>query len=75
MPTLAAVSRPSRRRLIDPTTCERDYQPDEIEFMRALEEYKRSQRRPFPTCSEVLQVVKHLGYVRLDRPAAGVAAE
>ena len=55
----------SRRRQIDPTTCERDYQPEELEFMRALEQYKRTSGRMFPTCSEVLEVVRALGYVRL----------
>jgi hypothetical protein len=56
--------RSSRRRKIDPTTCERDYLPEEVEFMQALERYKRSSGRMFPTCSEVLEVVKSLGYVR-----------
>ena len=56
--------RRNRRRLIDPTTCERDYSADEMEFMRALEIYKRSTGRLFPTCSEVLEVVRSLGYVR-----------
>jgi len=54
----------SRRRQIDPTTCERDYQPDELEFMQAVEQYKRRNGRPFPTCSELLEVVRSLGYVR-----------
>ena len=27
----------ARRRMIDPTTCERDYGADEVEFMQALE--------------------------------------
>ena len=54
----------ARRRLIDPTTCERDYGADEIEFMQALERYKRTSGRMFPTCSEVLEVVRSLGYVR-----------
>lgn len=53
-----------RRRHIDPTTCERDYGPEELEFMRALEAYKRSSGRMFPTCSEILEVVRSLGYVR-----------
>lgn len=53
-----------RRRLIDPTTCERDYAADEIEFMQAIERYKRTSGRMFPTCSEVLEVVRSLGYVR-----------
>ena len=53
-----------RRRHIDPTTCERDYSSDEIEFMRALDDYKRTSGRMFPTCSEILEVVRSLGYVR-----------
>ena len=53
-----------RRRLIDPTTCERDYGAEEIEFMQALDRYKRTSGRMFPTCSEILEVVRSLGYVR-----------
>jgi hypothetical protein len=56
--------RPERRKRIDPTTCERDYQPEELEFMRAIEHYKRTSGRMFPTCSELLEVVRGLGYVR-----------
>jgi len=54
----------ARRRMIDPTTCERDYGPDEVEFMQALDRYKRTSGRMFPTCSEILEVVRSLGYVR-----------
>jgi hypothetical protein len=57
-----------RRRKIDPTTCERDYGPEELEFMRAIEAYKRASGRLFPTCSEVLEVVRSLGYRRPDMP-------
>lgn len=53
-----------RRRQIDPTTCERDYTEDEMEFMHALDAYKRSSNRMFPTCSEVLEVLRGLGYVK-----------
>ena len=53
-----------RRRQIDPTTCERDYTADEIEFMKAMDDYKRLNGRPFPTWSEVLEVVRGLGYRR-----------
>jgi hypothetical protein len=53
-----------RRRQIDPTTCERDYTVEEIEFMRAMDEYKRKAGRQFPTWSEVLEVLKSLGYKR-----------
>ncbi len=52
----------SRRRQIDPTTCERDYTIEEIEFMGAMDVYKRHSGRMFPTCSEVLEVLKSLGY-------------
>lgn len=51
-----------RRRQIDPTTCERDYSNDEVEFMKALEQYKRTSGRMFPTCSEILEVIRGLGY-------------
>lgn len=53
-----------RRRQIDPTTCERDYTVDEVEFMKAMDDYKRKSGRPFPTWSEVLEVVRSLGYHR-----------
>lgn len=62
----------NRRRQIDPTTCERDYTGDEIEFMNALDDYKRKSGRMFPTCSEVLEVVRSLGYARIS--AADLAA-
>ena len=55
-----------RRRHIDPTTCERDYNNQEIEFMRAMDDYKHTSGRMFPTCSEVLEVIRNLGYVQLS---------
>jgi hypothetical protein len=51
-----------RRRQVDPTTCERDYDEEEITFMKAMDAYKRANRRPFPTWSEVLEVLHALGY-------------
>lgn len=54
-----------RRRQIDPTTCERDYNGEEIVFMQALDAYKRSSGRMFPTCSEILEVIRDLGYIKL----------
>ena len=58
-----------RRRQIDPTTCERDYSSPEIEFMRAMDDYKRKSGRPFPTWSEVLEVVISLGYRKVADPS------
>ncbi|QDT65433.1 hypothetical protein [Calycomorphotria hydatis] len=57
-----------RRRQIDPTTCERDYNGEEIEFMRAMDDYKRRSGRQFPTWSEVLEVLVAMGYRRVAEP-------
>jgi hypothetical protein len=59
-----------RRRQVDPTTCERDYTDEEINFMKAMDQYKRANRRPFPTWSEVLEVVRALGYRLTEAPTA-----
>src|SRR5947209_17047146 len=59
-----------RRRQIDPTTCERDYSDEEILFMKAMDQYKRDNRRPFPTWSEVLEVLRALGYRKVADPTA-----
>ena len=60
----AAKARQSsgRRRFVDPTTCERDYSQAELEFMLAMNEYKQKSGRMFPTWSEVLEVLRSLGY-------------
>ena len=63
-----------RRRQIDPTTCERDYTDDEVEFMNALEVYKRSSGRMFPTCSEVLEVIRGLGYAKVAKLNVSIPA-
>ncbi|MBI1916381.1 MAG: hypothetical protein HYS12_16860 [Planctomycetes bacterium] len=59
-----------RRRQVDPTTCERDYSDEEIAFMKAMDLYKRANRRPFPTWSEVLEVLRALGYRRVAEATA-----
>jgi hypothetical protein len=59
-----------RRRQVDPTTCEKEYTDDEIAFMKAMEQYKRANRRPFPTWSEVLEVIRALGYRLVEAPTA-----
>jgi hypothetical protein len=51
-----------RRRLVDPTTCEREYSAAEMEFMQAIQVYKHQSGRMFPTWSEVLEVLRGLGY-------------
>jgi len=59
-----------RRRQVDPTTCEKDYNDEEIIFMKAMDQYKRANRRPFPTWSEVLEVLRALGYRKVAEPTA-----
>lgn len=57
-----------RRRFVDPTTCEREYNEAEMEFMMAMNEYKRKSGRMFPTWSEVLEVLQGLGYEKVEPP-------
>ncbi len=61
----------NRRRQIDPTTCERNYTAEELEFMGALETYKRTSGRMVPTCSEILEVLRGLGYEKRPSVPAG----
>jgi len=63
------VERRKRRRQIDPTTCEREYTDAEVQFMHAMDEYKRASGRMFPTCSEILEVLNKLGYRQIETPA------
>ena len=60
-----ARNQSGRRRLVDPTTCERDYSAAEMEFMQAMQAYKQKSGRMFPTWSEVLEVLKNLGYEKV----------
>jgi hypothetical protein len=57
-----------RRRQIDPTTCERDYSEPEVDFMKAMDDYKRRSGRQFPTWSEVLEVLHSMGYRKVAEP-------
>ena len=47
-----------------------------LEFVMAVDEYKRVSKKPFPSWSEVFEVVKYLGYrkvaergTHIDKPA------
>ena len=56
-----------RRRFVDPTTCDREYTLAEREFMQAMQDYKQRSGRMFPTWSEVLEVLRELGYEKPDQ--------
>jgi hypothetical protein len=54
---------PGRRRAEDRRSAEEGEMTDEqFEFVMAIDTYKRLNGRPFPTWTEVLEVVKQLGY-------------
>jgi len=54
-----------KNRRTNPTTSDRFYTSDEVEFMNALTEFKQSSGRLFPTCSEILGVLRGLGYEKV----------
>ena len=60
-----ARQKSGRRRFVDPTTSEREYTKAEVEFMLAMKAYKQSSGRMFPTWSEVLEVLRDLGYEKV----------
>lgn len=54
---------------------------EQFEFLMAVQEYKNKNARPFPTWTEVLEVIKAIGYRKVAEPqplepsaAAGRAA-
>ena len=66
-----ARSHPAPREEAEPEASERrgstrpdEMPPEVLEFIQAIDEYKRVHRRPFPSWSEVLEIVKTLGYER-----------
>lgn len=72
-PTVAKGRKERRRRgRVDPTTFEKQYSPDEMEFMTAMHQFKQRCNKPFPTYGEVLTVAHKLGYrkVGIARPIA-----
>ena len=61
-PPVERRAKKERRRRIDPTTFEKQYTDDEIEFMNAMQRFKIQSGRSFPTYGEVLKVAYGLGY-------------
>jgi hypothetical protein len=62
---------PGRRRSDERKSAEEGQMSDEqFEFVMAIDEYKRANARPFPTWTEVLEVIKALGYRRVAEPQA-----
>lgn len=60
---------PGRRRSDERKAAEEGYMSDEqFEFLMAIDEYKKENTRPFPTWTEILEVIKALGYRKIAEP-------
>jgi len=59
-PKSAAAKKPTPGAATKPDQME----PDVLEFIQAIDDYKRHESRPFPSWSEILEIVKGLGYER-----------
>jgi hypothetical protein len=60
---------PGRRRSDERKSAEEGQMSDEqFEFLMAIDEYRRKNTRPFPTWTEVLEVIKALGYRKVAEP-------
>ena len=60
---------PGRRRSDERKSAEEGQMSDEqFEFIMAIDDYKRQNSRPFPTWTEVLEIIKALGYRKVVEP-------
>ncbi len=60
---------PGRRLTDERKSAEQGQMSDEqFEFLLAIEEYKKKNTRPFPTWTEVLEVIKAMGYRKVAEP-------
>ncbi len=60
---------PGRRRSDDRKAAEEGQMSDEqFQFIMAIDEYKKANSRPFPTWTEVLEIIKALGYRKVAEP-------
>ncbi len=60
---------PGRRRSESRRSAEEgELTPEQFEFVMAIDEYKRVNHRPFPSWTEVLEVIQYLGYRKIAPP-------
>ena len=60
---------PGRRRSDDRKAAEEGHLSDEqFEFLMAIDEYKRKNAKHFPTWTEVLELIRALGYRKVAEP-------
>jgi hypothetical protein len=62
---------PGRRRSEDRKAAEEGQMTDEqFEFIRAVDQYKKLNSKPFPSWTEVLEIIKTLGYRKVAEPCS-----
>ncbi len=67
---------PGRRRSDDRKGAEEgEMSNEQFEFLMAIDEYKKKNRRPFPTWTEVLEIIKALGYRKVAEPQSLIPAK
>jgi hypothetical protein len=44
------------------------YSDDELDFLKAVEVWKKKSRKAFPTCCDYLAIAKELGYRKVEEP-------
>ena len=60
---------PGHRRSEDRRAAEEgEMNEEQFAFLMAIDEYKRANQRPFPTWTEVLEVIKAMGYRKVAEP-------
>ena len=60
---------PGRRRTEERRSAEEGEMTDEqFDFIMAINEYKRANKRPFPSWTEVLDIIRALGYRKVADP-------
>lgn len=68
------MARSRRRQGLEDVCLCADYTPDEVEFLRAIDQYKRRRGKPFPTWKEVLDLLRSLAWEkRPSRPTPPLA--
>lgn len=61
---------PGKRRSTDRISAEEGHMSDEqFEFLMAIDQYKKQNQRPFPTWTEVLDLIRAMGYRKVAVPS------
>ena len=56
----------TRKRGKSPVTCDPDYSAEEVEFLVAVDAFKREHHCPFPTLTQLLAILRGLGWRKVQ---------